>query len=115
VLVGKYTAVRAIFLDSVLVTFAKLFVSLFPNESFMGICRFLEMRKDKVSGNINKECACGVMAKGPMTTHCVGEARTSSNHLVNTAHFTWLKWLLTNWLRIAKRMALSFAILAFMS
>jgi len=41
--------------------------------------------------------------------------RTTSNHLINTAHFTWVKWAFANWLRIAKRMMLGFAILAFVA
>jgi len=58
-------------LNSVLVALAKLFISLFTSESFVSICRFLEMGKDKASGNINKKCVCGVMARGPMSMHHV--------------------------------------------
>jgi len=113
VFVGEYTIVGTIFLNSVLVALANLFIKLFTSESFVSICRFLEMGKNKASGNINKECACGVTAREPMSMHHVWEARTTSNHLNNTAHFTWVKWVFINWLRIAKRTMLGFAILAF--
>jgi len=104
VFIGENAIIGAIFLDSVFVLLAELFIELFADNGFMCIGRLLEVQKDEPSSDINKECVSRVMMKGPMTMHCVREAKTASNHLVDTAHFAWSKWSLTNWLEFLKGM-----------
>jgi len=79
----------------------------------MGIGGFLKVGKYEASGNVNEEYACRVMARRFMATHCVWETRTASNHLINAAHFTGVKWVLTNWLGFSQGMVFGFSILTF--
>jgi len=75
----------------------------------MGICGFLEVWENELSGYVNKECAGRVAAKRPMTVHHVGESRAVGDHLIDTAHFAGSKRSLTNRLGILKGTMLCFS------
>jgi len=70
-MIGKDAVVRAIFLDMMSIFKTILFVALFSCDSFNSVGAFLEIGKEVLCSNINKESADGILAGGMWAMHGV--------------------------------------------